>query len=147
VTGFTDAEGHFFVSLKNKNTKLLPNITLGYKVSQKEDSGGVLYDLQRFFKCGRVVKEREGYLKYEVTKFDDIICKIIPHFKLFPLVTSKFLNFVDLEKVAEILVNNKKITLKESDYIFNIISNMNKGRTFEDKFHFTNSLNISLKPE
>ena len=133
MTGITDAEGHFFVNFKKLQGDIRSNITLGFKVSQKEDSGGILFDLQRFFSCGRIVKEREGYMKFEVTKFDEIIYKIIPHFIDFPLQTSKHLNFLDFVKISGIVNLNNHLTIGGYNDILLIYKNMNKGRKFRDK--------------
>lgn len=64
---------------------------LQFKVTQKADSAGILYDLQRYFGCGSVVidNRRDGTLKFQVQDLKSIINNVIPHFDQYPLVTSK----------------------------------------------------------
>lgn len=47
VTGIYDSEGNF--SLFVQKTKNGYKFSLSYKVTQKEHSAGILYDLQRYF--------------------------------------------------------------------------------------------------
>jgi hypothetical protein len=96
VTGITDGEGSFSVYILKGTNK--PKITLTFKVDQKEDSAGILYDLARYFNCGRVVSDNRGFKSFKVTKLTDIINIIIPHFNQYSLVTSKQLNYLGFKK-------------------------------------------------
>lgn len=81
VTGFVDAEGNFSIHLQKTNNKY--KLSLAFKVTQKEHSLAILYDLQRFFNCGyiHVDNKKHNAYKFNVTKLDDIINNIIPHYK------------------------------------------------------------------
>jgi len=48
VTGIADGEGNFSVYVNKGVNK--PKVTLTFKIDQKEDSAGILYDLVRYFK-------------------------------------------------------------------------------------------------
>jgi hypothetical protein len=86
--GITDGEGNFSVNIQ-KGVNVNPKVALTFKIDQKEDSAGILYDLARYFNCGKVVSDNRGFKSFRVTKLTDIINIIIPHFNNHPLVTSK----------------------------------------------------------
>lgn len=98
ITGITDSEGSFTCYIKN-NDKTLTNysVTLEYKVTQKEHSESILYDLKSFFDTGSVVidNRKSETKKYHVTSIKSIVEKVIPHFNSYNCLTSKYLNFKD----------------------------------------------------
>jgi len=100
VTGIIEAEGNFSIFVQK--TKKGKKIILGFKVTQKEHSMGILYDLQRFFNCGNIHIDnaKENAKKFSVNKLSDIINIIIPHFDKYPLKGSKRLDYLDFKKVA-----------------------------------------------
>ena len=150
VTGFTDGEGGFNCYItKTETHKLISysfntNIKLEFKVTQKSHSAGILYELKEFFGCGSVVidNRKTDTKKYHVTSLSSILEKIIPHFDNYPCLTSKYLNFKDWKKIAFILSQETTdLKLKEIhlETIFNLSSQMNKNRLFQDKYNYCNS--------
>lgn len=101
-----------------------------------EDSAGILYDLSRYFDCGRVVADNRGFKSFKVTKLMDIVNVVIPHFDKYPLVTSKQLNFLAFKEIALMLTNNPTISNIELARIEELISNMNSRRTFSEKWTY-----------
>lgn len=142
VTGITDGEGNFSASsTKNANNT---KIALTFKIDQKEDSAGILYDLSRYFNCGRVVADNRGFKSFKVTKLTDIVNVVIPHFDKYPLVTSKQLNFQAFKEIALIL--NSKSTTLDIDFarIENLIGNMNSRRSFLEKWTYLSQSTLSV---
>jgi len=135
IVGLVDAEGSFGFSIQT-TTSGISKYRFEFKVTQKGTNGGILYDLQRFFGVGTVVIDNrsDGTLKYHVTSRVDLINVILPFFRKFPLVTSKKLNLASF--IQALLVANGDIKVEGSvrDHMDSIKSNMNKGRTFADKF-------------
>jgi acetolactate synthase regulatory subunit len=126
----TDSEGAFTISISGKSVKL------EFKVTQKEHSAVILNHLQKYFDCGSVVVDNRstGTLKLRVSKLSDILDKIITHFENFPCLTSKALNFQDWKKVALLMKDSQHFQGLEQ--IKTILKNMNKNRTFEDKYNY-----------
>lgn len=142
VTGITDGEGSFSVYILKGTNK--PKITLTFKVDQKEDSAGILYDLARYFNCGRVVSDNRGFKSFKVTKLTDIINIIIPHFNQYSLVTSKQLNYLGFKKIALMLDSTNNLDFVQ---IKAISSSMNSQRTYLEKWNYlSNTLFTSLDP-
>ena len=73
--------------------------------------------MMSYFRCGHIRRDwGDRTLKYEVRKLDDLIKKVIPHFKNFPLLSAKqkdFLQFAEIcEKIAK-LEHRKVQTLRK----------------------------------
>jgi len=135
ITGFTDAEGSFSITIEEgKYSK--PQVTLSFRVTQKDHSSGVLKDLQKFVGAGVVSKpaKRNQVVEFSVRKLDDILLKVIPFFDKYPLVTSKQLNFESFKKAAGLIVSGEYLTDEGINKIKELKANMNTGRSFEDKF-------------
>jgi len=144
VTGLVDGEGAFTVS-KSGHT-----IKLELKVTQKVNSDGILYGLTSFFKCGSVVidNRKTDTKKFRVSALKDILTIIIPHFEKYPCLTSKFLNYQDWKKIAIKISKKEHLTSKGLTEINLIMENMNKKRSFEDKFnHCKNYFSFLSSPQ
>lgn len=150
VTGITDGEGSFQITIQDMKglgkTGYKP--FLEYKVTQKNHSIFVLYKLQKFFNCGRinVDNNKTDTMKFVVTDNNDLVEKIIPHFDIYSLKTSKFLNYLDFKDAALLMRNKKHFTIEGIERLKSIKSNMNKARSWKDKFHYCWNNEIVLKP-
>lgn len=147
VTGLTDGEGSFGINVLKTETVLGFKFVLQFKVTQKADSAGILYDLQRYFGCGSVVidNRRDGTLKFQVQDLKSIINNVIPHFDQYPLVTSKWLNYNDFKSVALMLSDGQHQTEVGVKTIQGIKMQMNKGRTYQAKWNYLNdALHLKL---
>lgn len=139
VTGIVDGEGSFNISISNVN-----RIRFEFKVTQKRLNAGILYDLERFFGVGSVVIDNrsDDTMKYHVTDHKALVNVIVPHFLNYPLVTSKKLNFLSFREALYAVTNDVNNVV---DYIKTLKADMNKGRSFADKFNAISV--ISLQPE
>jgi hypothetical protein len=77
--------------------------------------------------CG-YISERGDIVDFHVTKFEDIINKIIPFFEKYPILGVKSENFKDFCKVAELMRNKEHLTKKGLEKIRLIKSKMNTLR-------------------
>jgi len=109
VTGLVDGEGGFNCSiLKTGAGSTGLTVKLEFKITQKSHSEGILHEVKNYYGCGSVVIDNRSTdtKKYHVTSISDILLKIIPHFNVYPCLTSKYLNFNDWKKI-EIIMSNK----------------------------------------
>lgn len=106
--------------------------------------------LAEYFQCGTIsVDNKENKtLRYLVNNKLDIETKIIPHFLNYPLVTSKKLNFNSFNKAFDIFKKGEHLTPEGFSLIVSLKNEMNKSRSFEDKFasSWSESNNITLHP-
>lgn len=63
-----------------------------------------------------------------VSKFEDIIKKIIPFFIKYPLIEAKSLDFVDFCKIATLMESKKHLTLVGFEENLKVKSGMNDSR-------------------
>lgn len=149
VTGLTDGEGSFVYSITSRGKGLTGHkISLEFKVTQKTHSEGVLYGLQQYFGCGSVVidNRKTDTKKFHINSLNSILEKVIPHFDKYPCLTSKELNYKDWKKISLIMSRKEHLTEKGMEEIKNIVSIMNKNRSFEDKYnHCKSFLGLSLQ--
>jgi len=151
ITGITDGEGSFQITIQNvkKKREISFKPRLEFKITQKNYSLGMLYEIKKYFKCGRIHidNSKTGTMKYVITNINDLTNKVIPHFDKYNLKTSKFLNYKDFKK-AVLLMNEKNHLKKDGiDKLRNIKSYMNKARSFKDKFNYCWSKTINIESE
>ena|SRR3989344_8978061 len=105
ITGFIDGEGSFLVSFSERTRmKIGLEVRPAFTVSQHERSKNILKEIQRFFNCGTIrFNKRDRTWKYEVRSLADLVKKIIPHFNLFPIRTSKRSDFEQFKLVCELM--------------------------------------------
>ena len=69
----------------------------------------LLIRINKYFDCGNLYKNRQTF-NYEVTKFSDIVNKIIPFFQKHRIRGVKALDFADFGDVAEMMKQKKHLT-------------------------------------
>ena len=102
ISGYIDGEGCFSISFSKRDKFLVGWETKpSFSVSQNEDRAQILFLMQEFFECGFIRRDySDKTLKYEVRSLSDLINKVIPHFKKYPLVSAKQRDFKFFEKVC-----------------------------------------------
>ena len=116
-SGYVDGEGCFSVSF-SKRPKLLVGweVKPSFCVGQNYDRREVLDLMMSYFGCGHIRRDwSDRTLKYEVRRLDDLLKKVIPHFKDFPLRSAKqkdFLRFAEICEKINKLEHLKKDTLR-----------------------------------
>ena len=110
ITGFTDGEGSFHVSvLKNKNYKLGWQVEPCFKLTQHERDKAVLKCIQNYFKVGYIYKHGPQTLQFRVQSIKELDT-IINHFKMFPLMTKKCSDLKLFIMVHEIMRRKEHLT-------------------------------------
>lgn len=146
VTGFIDGEGSFIIAILPSTGKNKKKVSLRLSVTQKSHSVGVLYEMQKFFGCGLVIKSSKDCMRFVVQKKEDILNKIIPHFINYPLLTSKGLNFNTFKEAAEIVARGEHLNLNGLNKIIELKGLMNKNRSFEELFNYFCLKEFKLNP-
>jgi hypothetical protein len=89
VTGFTDAEGCFTISITRKNeSKTGWEVKLSFQISLNQKDKAILEKLQIFFGGGYITKHGLDKFQYRAQSGKDLL-KIINHFTKYPLHTKK----------------------------------------------------------
>ena len=123
LAGFTSAEGSFIIRAGFQ-------VQLVFEIEQHMRDHILLVSFISFFNAGSVIKYKNASF-YRVTKFDDIVNKIIPLFKKYKIRGVKALDFKDWCQVAELMKQKKYLTKEGLEEIRKIKAGINKGRKFQ----------------
>ena len=127
-SGFTDAEGCFFIALKKSpGSKLGETVWLRFILTQHIKDKELLKSLISTLNCGRYISKL-NYGEYIVEKFTDVRDKIIPIFEKFKLHGYKLKNYKDFKKAALLIENKAHLTREGLDELKKIKGRMNKNR-------------------
>ena len=138
VVGFVDGEGCFSCPIYRCDV-----MTLGWQVRpefavvQGASSKDVLEDLQRFFGCGRVFRNRrhdnhrEDLFRYCVQRYGDLRDVVVPFFQEYPLKTSKRYNFERFVQVVELMSLRRHLSVEGIIEIAEIAQTMNHRKPSE----------------
>ena len=109
LSGFTDGEGSFNVSLRKRDDNTIGwQVVLTFNVSQKESY--ILSQLKKFLGCGRLQERKDGIWYYIVSNPLAIQEKIIPFFEKFPFLSQKKQhNFMIFRKIAKMVLTKKHL--------------------------------------
>lgn len=122
LSGFTDAEGNFLITIDREYVKFR------YKISLHIDDINVLHLIKSKLNIGRVtVDKNNNSCSFIVESYSDIKNVICPIFKSFPLHTSKKLDFENFYE-AVLIKNNNKLSDTDMEKIRSLKSSMNSKR-------------------
>ena len=129
TTGFVDGEGCFSISF-NKREKMKTGIEIrpSFSIGQNKRSLKVLQELCNYFGCGAIRFSRSDQTyKYEVRSIEDLRKKIIPHFKKYPLKTSKNEDFQKFALICDQIAASKHLNKECLEEIIKMAYSMNEG--------------------
>jgi hypothetical protein len=131
LAGFTAAEGCFLINLMKSDThKLKERVNLKFNITQHLRDEELISSFVEYLDCKNVYKQGE-IVDFWVSKFEDIINKIIPFFEKYPLEGVKYKDFEDFRTVAYLMKNKAHLTFDGLEQIKKIKAGMNKGRIFD----------------
>ena len=113
ISGYVDGEGCFNVSLAPRSTlragwEVRPSIS----VSQNGDRAEVLTLIQSYFDCGTLRPDRsDKTLKWETRSLAPILDRVLPHFRQYPLLSSKQKDFEHFASVCEAMAREEHRTV------------------------------------
>ncbi len=127
VSGLVEGEGSFSVSF-NLRRKLSVGIETrpSFSLSLNEKDLNLIKGLRDFFQCGGIRYSRmDRTYKYEVRSIQELITKIIPHFKKYPLRGKKFNDFKSFERICEMVHANLHLNKNYLKTIIELAYTMN----------------------
>ena len=143
ITGLTDGEGSFAVSISKSATRSLGYvITVSFELALQASDKHILLGLKEFFRVGDVYKHGEDMFRYKVSSVRDLMNVIIPHFDKFPLLTQKGADFYLFKQVITIL-SKGPVTLKGLQEVVNLKASINRGLSSMLKLAFPETIPAS----
>ncbi len=102
VTGLTDGEGCFSISFTlRKRVKIGIETRPSFSISLNRRDLDLIKAVHAYFKCGSIrYSKNDRTYKFEVRSIQDLIKRIIPHYKKYPLQSSKASDFARFEEIC-----------------------------------------------
>ena|SRR3989344_781979 len=129
LTGFMDGESCFCIALKNqKSAKVRWVLDPVFHVTQHSINKEILYELQRLFGCGVVIKKygQPDTMQFVIQSRKDLVDKIIPFFRKYELITKKK-DFEIFAEVVDALNQHKHADINEFKKLLRKVFTMNGG--------------------
>ena len=103
ISGYVDGEGCFTVSISPRPTLLVGwEVRPSLSVSQNGDRIEVLLAIQEYFGCGSLRPDRsDRTVKWEVRSLPILVHRIVPHFRMHPLLSGKRKDFELFAEICE----------------------------------------------
>lgn len=128
VTGFTDAEGSFIVSVYKRKTTNTWHINPSFELWVHSKDISSLQELRDFWGVGIInTRTTKDATSFTVTKHSDLVNVIVPHFSKFPLQTKKKVDFELWAQILGIIGNKEHLTPDGLLKILSLKSALNKG--------------------
>jgi len=125
VTGFTDAEGCFHVSVVDKaDLKVKKSVRVLFQISLNKKDKILLDQIQKFFGVGTVIDRKDGAFYYKVSQIKDLML-IVDHFEKYPLITQKHADFELFKQIIDLILKKEHLTNSGLQKIINIKASMN----------------------
>ena len=135
ISGFTDGEGCFTVSvIRNSTTRFGKQIFPEFVITQGAKSLPALEKIKKFFGCGSIVLNKrydnhnEHLYRYCVRSISELGSIVIPFFEKFPLRTYKHNDFLIFKKVIAMMSKKKHLTEEGWKKILDLASKTNRRK-------------------
>lgn len=129
VTGFSDAEGSFMIEIERQPTRIGWRVKAIFSIHLHSKDLPLLHMIQRYFGgIGFIHVAKTGKsVSFKVTKLDDLVNVIIPHFKAYPLRSAKSIDFGLWLQCVKLMENKEHLTEDGLNKIISLKSALNLG--------------------
>ena len=127
ITGFSDGEGCFHLAV-NKHKRFKHGYSLGvsFKIHLHSRDLALLEKIKSYFGVGNIYKLKKGSIQYQITSINELKV-IIDHFDKYPLVTSKWADYLLFKQGVELIQNKEHLTQEGLIKFLAIKASMNWG--------------------
>ncbi len=127
ISGFVDGEGCFCVSFQpSKRHRFGWEVRPSFSVSQNADRAELLYEIQKRWGCGFIRPDRsDKTLKFEVRSVGDLVAKVLPHFRAYPLMSSKQVDVDRFERICALVSEGRHLGPESFEEIVRLAMDMN----------------------
>ena len=113
-------------------------------MSQNADRAELLYVIQGEWKCGFIRPDRsDKTLKFEVRQVRDLVEQVLPHFRDFPLRSSKQDDVLRFDRICRLIFEGAHLTREGFETIVQIAMKMNPSGK---RKYFGSDILRSLRP-
>jgi hypothetical protein len=116
LVGFTDGDGTFSIVRQNNNWSLI------FQIGQSNYNLRVLHFIKKQLGAGNIIVEKNNnFAQFRIRDRSVLELIIFPIFDKYPLLTSKYFNYIKFKK-AHVILSDKSLTKSEKDlFMFNLI--------------------------
>ena len=127
ISGFVDGEGCFCVSFQpSKRHRFGWEVRPSFSVSQNADRAELLHIIQEEWGCGSIRPDRsDKTLKLEIRNVGELVAKVLPHFRTFPLMSSKQADFERFARICELVSDGRHLEQEGLEEIVRLAMEMN----------------------
>jgi len=127
ISGFVDGEGCFCVSFQPSDRHRFGwEVRPSFSVSQNADRAELLGRIQDLWQCGFIRPDRsDKTLKFEVRTVADLITKVLPHFREYPLISSKQSDVMRFERICRLIHEGQHLRREGFEAIVRTAMEMN----------------------
>jgi hypothetical protein len=145
ISGFIDGEGCFCVSFPpSARHRIGWEVRPSFSVSQNADRAELLQIIQERWRCGFIRPDRsDKTLKFEVRNVRDLVATVLPHFRTYPLMSSKQAECDRFDRVCQLVRDRQHLNPNGLSAIVRLAMEMNPSG--KRKYHGSEILN-SLQP-
>ena len=139
LSGFIDADGSFSINLSKNNKLEIRNIKLCLTLEQRmidpvssESYKFIMENIAKFLSTNlRIVTQKNRNRSYYRIAGSSYLSRsiMIKYLTIYPLYSSKYLNYLDWIEASIIKTKNKVLSEEEKNIILNLKLNMNNKRT------------------
>lgn len=130
VTGFTDAEGSFIVSIGKRSGTNWLSFQASFEIGLHSKDSAILQDIYNFFKVGQVTMRKTRLaVGYSVSKIADLTDVIIPHFTKYSLQSQKRVDFEVWVQIVKIIAAKEHLTESGLLKMLTLKTVLNRGLT------------------
>jgi hypothetical protein len=127
ITGISDGEACFSVSFNFRN-KLKTGIEVrpGFSITLNKRDLESIKEIREYFGVGGIRFSRpDQCYKFEVRSIKDLYKKVIPHFRRYPLQTSKIRDFDIFDEICSLVYTNQHLSRVKLEEIIRKAYKMN----------------------
>lgn len=118
LVGFTDGHGTFSINRQNDH-----KWSLTFKLSQNTYNLRILYFIKKRLGVGNINIEKNNMANFRIRDRSKLESVIFPIFDKYPLLTTKYFNYLKFKKAYSVLTN-ASLSLTEKNEIMNEIVNL-----------------------
>jgi LAGLIDADG endonuclease len=111
LSGFTDAEGNFNISLRNLINDKYNNVILTFQIGLHIDDLNLLQFIKKKLNCGHI-SISGSRCNYFINDQNSLINVILPIFNFVKLNSSKYYQYLTFEKAINLIKNKKHLSPK-----------------------------------
>ena len=127
ISGFVDGEGCFCVSFQpSKRHRFGWEVRPSFSVSQNADRAELLTMIREKWGCGFIRPDRsDKTLKYEIRNVGELVAKVLPHFTMYPLLSSKKTDSQRFARICELVNDDRHLEREGFEEIVRLAMEMN----------------------